>query len=457
MSEYQEGQKAVDNATGKDVVYQGGQWVEDVPQQVMPEGSNPDVPPGGGLAAPAGAVEPDTGGITWPANGPLDMLGAFNPAFAGTLGIGQAARGLTTKAVASVDPIATAMEKAAGLVKGVMPNSSTREVTPLLAQARERAAQTIGRTVAPGGRAVGESAATTDELAAIGFPMTKGDMAFNAARTGTDEVGKANALREGEQRSMSGLLGRGVSEIKSKQQEAATNWVGAQLGLPEGQLLTRNTLADVYQAMGTKFDEHAQAMGAVNVKEVLPSLKNIADDAFSESQSRVTKIVGDIEQAASKNGGRVTGEDWQRIRTDIVRMQEAGTRQGQIGKVSDASELMNTMTQAMEDQLPDLAKGELRDLRHRYALLSSASKGAAADKDGLVNVKTLFNNWTKPQSNKYKGQDEFGRMLEAFARYVPNRVPDSGTAGRLMLQGAADVGVPGAGIANTVVRAVKGN
>jgi len=73
--------------------------------------ANPDVPAGGELQAPAGSV-PVEGNVGYqgPGNSPLDMLGAFNPAFAGTTGVAAGMQGL--RAAAGAAPLTAPLTNA---------------------------------------------------------------------------------------------------------------------------------------------------------------------------------------------------------------------------------------------------------------------------------------------------------------------------------------------------------
>jgi len=147
----------------------------------------------------------------------------------------------------------------------------------------------------------------------------------------------------------------------------------------------------------------------------------------------------------------LVGDQWIEMRTKINNMIEAGQRQGNIGKISDAAELMETLTRAMESGLPDASRQQLQQLRHQYSIAMSLSKAGSRNADGQVNPVSFYNNWKRSQSNKAKGTDEVGRFMNTIVTLTKKRTPDSGTAGRL-LQNAASLGadlVPGG---NTIRR-----
>ena len=133
-------------------------------------------------------------------------------------------------------------------------------------------------------------------------------------------------------------------------------------------------------------------------------------------------------------------------------MIDAGTRQGDYAKLSDAQELMKVMQDTLEGSMEQWEREALRANRRQYKLAVAMSKSGSRDVSGEVNPRAALTYWKQGQGRKSAGTDEISRMLNTAAFLTTRITPSSGTAERLLanpLRPALTVGaglVGGAGI-----------
>lgn len=293
------------------------------------------------------------------------------------------------------------------------------------------------------------------ELYQAGVPTSEGDRLLLSAMNGKGEAARARQVLQQEAQLQSNpLLGGKINAIRDAQRASATNFLARQLDMPEGVNLTDPAMAEVFQTVGARMDAIAQAMGDI---PITPQLRASMDDVLTQAtgshRTQLQALLDETVAKAERNLGALNGQDWGEMRTKLGKMVDAGMRQGNIGKVSDAQELMNVLTDAMESGLPDAAQQELAKLRKQYAIASALMKPGAKNAEGQVNPLSFYNNWKRPQSKKRVATDDVGRFMNTMATLLMKRVPDSGTAGRL-LQNAASLGldfIPGGNAARRVL------
>lgn len=299
-----------------------------------------------------------------------------------------------------------------------------------------------------------EGTLTPAELYARGVPTTQAQRKMLTARGEAERAAARDELGIEEKAASHPIFGGNARAVRDAQQQSATNFIVRELGVPEGTNLTDPVLSDVVADVGGRLDQIAGEMGTVPLtQEIRDEFANILTHSTGPHSGQIQGFVDQINKKAELNGGVLTGDDWQEMRTQIVKMIDAGTRQGQIGKVSDAHELMETMTSAMESGLPDATREELAKLRRQYAIAATLDKPGARNADGQVNPLSFYNNWKRGQSKKTKGTDDLGRFMNTIVTLTQKRTPDSGTAGRL-LQNAAGLAtdlIPGGQTARRVL------
>ncbi len=305
-----------------------------------------------------------------------------------------------------------------------------------------------------------EGAMTPKELYDLGIDISPAQAKLLTARANTPEGYAAHADLRKEQLLMSQASPEGEARrmLDYQQQQAATNFITRELDLPSGVFLTDHVLADTIQNVGTRMDDIAGEMGAMPLtQQVRDEFNDILRETTGSHRGQLDSFISEIEQKATNNGGLLTGDDWAEMRTKIGRMIEAGTRQGSIGKVSDAGALMDTMTDLMESGLSDASRAELDTLRRQYAIASTLNKSGTRNADGMVNPVSFYTNWKRPQSKARRGTDPIGRFMNTMVTLTKKRVPDSGTAPRL-LDALIDKGldfVPGGSVIKTVRNATR--
>lgn len=321
----------------------------------------------------------------------------------------------------------------------------------------ERVTETLGeadRATDVANVRVMEGTLPPDTLRQYGIPVSKAQQALLEARGQQAGAAARTALREEEAQMSNPITGGRLREIRDAQQQGATNFITRELDVPAGINLTDPMLSDVFARVGGRMDQIADEMGTVPLtQEIRNDFADILGQTTGGHKGQLQDLADEIVAKADLGGGMMTGQDWSEMRTKINRMIEAGMRQGNIGKVSDAGQLMDTMVNAMETNLPDVTRAELDRLRKQYAIASTLSKPGARNADGQVNPLSFYNNWKRPQSKKRVGTDDVGQFMNTLVTLTAKRTPDSGTAGRLLgnLTGAAVDAVPGGSMLRRVL------
>lgn len=285
-----------------------------------------------------------------------------------------------------------------------------------------------------------------DELAEYGVPLNRGQAEYLTATTA--QPGAATRARammaDDEARRSSPAMGRVINENIAAQQEAGTNFIGNQLGVPTGVALTDGTVSTAMANIGNRLDAIAEEMGGVPItKEIRDEVAEVMRLSAGRHTSALQTSIDNALKKADNNGGMLVGQDWQVLRTDLTKQIEKGMKDGKIDWVNEASDVMDTFTRAMESRLPTETQRELRKLRKQYAIGATLSKPGTRNADGLVNPTSFYSNWKRPQSLKKRGHDDVGRFMNTINFLTQKRIPDSGTATRLgrMAEGAVE-GMP---------------
>jgi len=287
-----------------------------------------------------------------------------------------------------------------------------------------------------------EGTMTPDELYVRGVPTTAGDRAILTARAG-DEIGGAAAreLQRNEDRLTSHpVFGGGIRNIRDAQQQAATNFLGRELDVPFGVNLTDPMVSDIKQNIGGRLDEIAADMGNVAIDDQIKNqFATVLEQTTGAHKAALKRLTDEIEAMASLNGGALDGQQWQIMRTKFSDMIDSGIGQSKPDKVFDAEKMMKVMVDAMEKNLPDATRAELRKLRKQYLIASTLQKPGARNADGQLNPTSFYSNWKRGQWGKQHGQDDIGRYMNTIVTLTQKRTPDSGTAGRFFAGKAADI------------------
>lgn len=300
----------------------------------------------------------------------------------------------------------------------------------------ERVAQTIereaGQDVAAT-RVMGDLM-TPDELAQYNIPVNPGQRALLEATTADPQsaVLARRLMADEEARRSSPALGAGINEVMDRQRVAATNFINHQLDVPQGAALTEGTVSEVLAGIGNRLDDIADEMGGVPMTTpIRDELTEIMRLSAGRHTGTLQETIDNALKKADNNGGLLTGQDWQIMRTELNKQITKGVRDGKIDWVNEANDVMEVLTRAMESKLPAGSAAELRKLRKQYAIAATLTKPGTRNPDGLINPTSFYSNWKRPQSLKHRGKDDVGRFMNTMNVLTQKRTPDSGTATRL--------------------------
>lgn len=259
---------------------------------------------------------------------------------------------------------------------------------------------------------------------------------LTAMNTGEDLGGARQAIIDDELLASNPVIGRGRAAIRGEQAQAVNNFLARELDLPPNIAFTDATLSDTIDRVGQGIDAIADQMGTVPLgPTVRQDMADILEQTTGAHKSQLKTIADEILTKADRNGGALTGQEWTEMRTKLNNMVDAGMRQGQIGKISDAQELLQTMTRQMEDALPAEAKAELKKLRKQYAIAANLQRAGSVSPEGTVNLRSFYGKWKQNQSKRLKGRDDVGQFLSTMDVLTSKRIGDSGTATRLLNKG----------------------
>lgn len=296
---------------------------------------------------------------------------------------------------------------------------------------------------------------TPEQLRALGIPTTEADRALLNARGEAQGIAAREQMNLEDIRSSHPIFGNDIRRIRDAQKQGATNYLARELDIPPGVNLTDPVLSDTFARVGGRMDEIAAEMGNVAMtpgirKEMADTLELVT----GEHRTRLKQYVDEVLAKADQNSGYLSGQDWGEMRTKFERLLNKGMRDGKIGQINDTADILDILTKSMEDQLPKATQEELSRLRRQYAIASTLRKPGAINADGQVNPRSFYNNWKRPQSQKVKGTDDIGNLMNTIITLTSTRTPNSGTASR-MLGNVVDMAsnfIPGAGVIKGLMR-----
>lgn len=334
-------------------------------------------------------------------------------------------------------------------------------LTPAPAAAPKRMAERVTERLdqlpeaAPTNARALEGTMSPEELYDLGFPTTEGQRAILRARSAQElQAGEEIMRRESAAMSdpISGARTRGVIDA---QRQGLTNYLARELDVPPGVQLTDPVLAGVFERVGNDMDRIALSMGNVPLDDAIRTrMTGVLEQTTGAHRHQLEQIANEVVAKAERNSGALSGQDWGEMRTKLGKMVDAGMRQGQIGKISDAQELLGVLTDAMEGSLPDAVRAELGKLREQYRIAATLHKPGTRDAVGQLNPVSFYSNWKRGQSKKLTGRDPIGALTNTVVTLTKPRVPDSGTARRLLGNAAslaADF-IPGANAARRLIK-----
>lgn len=261
-----------------------------------------------------------------------------------------------------------------------------------------------------------------------------------AARTMADE---GITLSAGQQTGNKGMqyleseLGRGAAEaLLERQSEEFTSAVLRRIGVDAARA-TPEVLEDAYRGIGQQFDNLAMVTNTPFDTTLQNNLLNIAADYVSNAGTPapvVENMVNRIGQLAQQNGGRLTGQTYQEMRSTI----------GRLSRSTDPTTAMalRVMQDALDDAVERHLSGQTlqawRDARRAYqnylvverAVTSAGEKAAA----GLITPAQLRTAAVNQNRRAFAhGSNDYAELARAGIQTM-TPLPQSGTAPRLAAQ-----------------------
>jgi hypothetical protein len=278
-----------------------------------------------------------------------------------------------------------------------------------------------------------ERQAVNDVLAREGVELTPGQMTGN----------------KGLQYAEAELGGVKVADLNEKQLEQFTEAALSRAGIG-AKRATPEVMAKAYDDLGKQFDELAARNAVRGDQQMVQDLGTTWSEytALVNEAARapiVESTIRDIANALRQNGGTLTGEAYQSMRSRLGRAirsatdpELSGALRGIQGALDDAMERSMVATQS-----PDL--GAWQQVRKDYAnfiVLQNAAAGAGENAAmGLISPAQLRAAVARQNKGAYvRGQGDFAELARAgVAGMTP--LPNSGTAARLSARSLA-AGVP---------------
>lgn len=304
----------------------------------------------------------------------------------------------------------------------------------------------------------------------VGPLTTRGDDLALRARGGTDELDRAENIRQSEELYRSDVVtdriaggGRSINAIRDNAQEAATRVVMRELGEPVSDRLTNQTINRIGAALGREFDEAAEAAGNLKFEQGdLDALNNIRFEAVADDarlvDAEIEKIVSDLEKASETTGpsGELSMQAAQQARTRLGDKIQKAAKAGNFTRAQSLGEVQDVLDAIVDRQLPADVADNLAEARYKYRIYKALQRNTSTtDAGGKLNLISFNRSMERMGNRSYRlsGRSEagekFGRTMETL-EYLTSRIePSSGTAQRLLAKipgGATGGGLVGAGI-----------
>lgn len=329
----------------------------------------------------------------------------------------------------------TADERLSGAKSGGVWGFGLGAAAPAVVQGVSSAAQ---RVISPF-RASPERIAAANLLQQEGIPVTAGQ------RTGSNWL----RYRESE------LGGGRAADIMEDQARAFTDAAMRRAG--GSGLADPDNLAALGARIGQGFDD-VSARNAVQLdqplaRDLLGTLNEYNKVLPSEQRAIVGNIASDIAERFKAGGGRMSGKDYQAIRSRLTR--RAQNARGSDNELAEAYRgLRNALDSAMDRSINPNDAGVWQELRRQYGnyktLAKAAGGGGEAAGLGIISPAQLRIAASSGNREGFnRGASEFTKLAKA-GQAIMTPLPNSGTAQRIAAQGIAaaimgGVGTAGAG------------
>jgi hypothetical protein len=407
------------------------------------------IPFGAGLSGLRGAAALGAGGAAFGAaqNPDNPMLGAAIGGAAGAAGVPFGAllsRGVQT-ARSGADRGVELSQRAIDVVRG-----------------RSGAADSVGaaRNQSPDFDATTrrplEGLLTSAEADNLGIALTRGER--QALDAGTpQQLARANELRNTEDllsstpvrglginvaEAADATVGRvtGARLARDEQEAFFTRYVAAELGDPTITNLTPARRGEIRREVQKVFRENIDNnTRPIPADAALDVAEGLAENAGVNSSTRLNSYLEDICTAGAN--GTFDAEEFSSLRNRISRDTERAFRAGNYELGSGLSQVQEALDSALERVLDGEARAEIRQARTRWGIIKALEGARALNPDGEINIRSFYNAYraNNPGIRTGTRQDEFARVLETMRFLTSRQTNDSGTAARLLANGARNI------------------
>lgn len=365
--------------------------------------------------------------------GGLGQAMVTGPAAVGsTLGrtaLGMGAEGAALLGLHGVGSGETAQERAVGGAVGAGLGSGIGFASPLVMGG----AQALGRRMLTPFATSPERQAAVQTLSREGVPLTAGQ------RTGS----KSLMATESE------LGGRKAADIAEDQARAFTDAAmkragGSGLATPDNLAANKARLGNEFNAMSARNTLQADKVLVQDIQKTLGRYEKLLE---TQQKPIIRGIVKDVVDRIKASGGKLSGEEYQTIRSDLSRAASSTTNQT-LGSAFRG--VRNALDDAMDRSIPAAEKGKWRELRKQYGnqkVLQSASLGSGEDAGmGIISPARLRTAAATGNREGFAtGSSDFTELAKA-GQTALTPLPNSGTPMRLRAQHLGmPVGLAGVG------------
>lgn len=240
------------------------------------------------------------------------------------------------------------------------------------------------------------------------------------------------------------LTAGGQVEAADAQKAGFTRAVLAKINV-NADAATPQVMGQARDDIGRMFD---QALTGVSIKPSSGALNQMQVLAARSKRvlpgdtNQITRTVDDIVSHLSQNGGALDGAYYKTLRSDL----SALTMQADVGPI--ARQLMNGLDNSFQQAAGPQNAALLQDARRLWRNMLVIEKAVPTDDSGMISAAKLANQFgTKANRNAgvYGKGDrsivELAQLAKAGKRVIPEKLPNSGTAARVLMQGAAPAAI----------------
>lgn len=335
----------------------------------------------------------------------------------GRTALGMAGEGAALLGLYGVGSGETAAERAVGGAVGAGLGAGIGALSPLVMGG----AQSLGRRLLTPFATSPERQAAVATLSREGVPLTAGQ------RTGS----KSLMATESE------LGGRKAADIAEDQGRAFTDAAmkragGSGLATPDNLAANKARLGNEFTAMSARNTLQADRVLAQDIQKTLGRYEKLLE---TQQKPIIRGIVKDVLDRVKSGSGRLSGEEYQTIRSDLSRAASSTTNQT---LASAFRGVRNALDDAMDRSIPAAEKGKWRELRKQYGnqkVLQSASLGAGEDAGmGIISPARLRTAASTGNRDGFAtGASDFTELAKA-GQAAMTPLPNSGTPMRLRAQ-----------------------